>query len=203
MSCPQIPLSPRRQFEPLVRRAGETGRPAWKLVCFGTHNRLWKHYFVCVCVCACACVGGGHACEGGHSGGCRGAFGVWFSLLGVEVESFSSWAVVCRQQGYLREVGRCGELQYGGLLAPARGHPSCSKGQQGPEELQAPRPAEARGEPLPACRTTATPLPCPSPALPGKWPSPRLPGLSTGPWENPSHAPPLPSTPTPQTHQPC
>lgn len=52
MSCPQIPLSPRRQFEPLVRRAGETGRPAWKLVCFGTHNRLWKHYFVCVCVCA-------------------------------------------------------------------------------------------------------------------------------------------------------
>lgn len=43
--------------------------------------------------------------------------------------------------GVFWEVGRSGELKYGGLLAPAQGHPSCSQGHKGPEELQAQKPS--------------------------------------------------------------
>lgn len=50
-SCHRIPCSPRSQLKSLMGRAGESGRPAWILVCLVTHySALETLLRTCVCV---------------------------------------------------------------------------------------------------------------------------------------------------------
>lgn len=112
------------------------------------HYRLWGHWG-----------------EEDWSGASSGRTGVSFSVLGVEAESFHSGAHcatsrVCAGRGRGRELKHCVLLVSAGAILP-----SCSPGQEIPEEPHAQRPPESQHLPVPP-----HPPPVALPTLSEKWP---------------------------------